>query len=416
MTMRDATRWSKSRSRGARSALRSCASSGRPARRRGRAARLLRELRQGPDPHRQRRAAAERLRSRRPGGAERRRQLHRHRSRDPQDRTGLRRASLDGRRRPAQHAAPGHRKPARPRARAVRPAAPQATVTTTTPRTTTSTTDDHHDAHRHADDQHPNHPDDDAPDLRPRGGTPAPGDEGDARRGQRSGGGGGRRRGGAKWAAARKAANEQREIAGRYRLEGRLGFGGMSTVHLALDLRLERQVAVKLLAEHLADDPTFVSRFQREAQAAARLVHPNIVQVFDSGQDESTGQYFIVMEYIEGHPAPRSCATTAGWRSTRPSRSSTRRARAALRPPPRRRPPRRQAGQPAARARRRRQAGRLRHRQGHRAVEHHPGRLGARHRRLPRARAGPRRGGRPARRPLRARGRHLPADLRPPAV
>jgi serine/threonine protein kinase len=94
------------------------------------------------------------------------------------------------------------------------------------------------------------------------------------------------------------------DIAGRYRLEGRLGFGGMSTVHQALDLRLERQVAVKLLAEHLAEDPTFVSRFQREAQAAARLVHPNIVQVFDSGQDERTGKYFIVMEYIEG----RSCA------------------------------------------------------------------------------------------------------------
>jgi len=94
------------------------------------------------------------------------------------------------------------------------------------------------------------------------------------------------------------------EIAGRYRLEGRLGFGGMSTVHLALDQRLERQVAVKLLAEHLADDPAFVSRFQREAQAAARLVHPNVVQVFDSGRDESTGQYFIVMEYIAGS----SCA------------------------------------------------------------------------------------------------------------
>src|SRR5271165_1029888 len=90
------------------------------------------------------------------------------------------------------------------------------------------------------------------------------------------------------------------EIAGRYRLQSRLGFGGMSTVHLALDLRLERQVAVKLLAEHLAEDPAFVSRFQREAQAAARLVHPNIVQVFDSGRDEQTGQYFIVMEYIHG--------------------------------------------------------------------------------------------------------------------
>jgi eukaryotic-like serine/threonine-protein kinase len=94
------------------------------------------------------------------------------------------------------------------------------------------------------------------------------------------------------------------EIAGRYQLKDRLGFGGMSTVHLAFDKRLERRVAVKLLADHLAEDPTFVSRFQREAQAAARLIHPNIVQVFDSGQDERTGQYFIVMEYIEG----QSCA------------------------------------------------------------------------------------------------------------
>ncbi len=94
------------------------------------------------------------------------------------------------------------------------------------------------------------------------------------------------------------------EIAGRYRLESRLGYGGMSTVHLAFDLRLERRVAVKLLAEHLAEDPTFVSRFQREAQAAARLVHPNIVQVFDSGLDERAHQHFIVMEYIEG----QSCA------------------------------------------------------------------------------------------------------------
>jgi len=93
-------------------------------------------------------------------------------------------------------------------------------------------------------------------------------------------------------------------IAGRYRLEGRLGFGGMSTVHLAFDMRLERRVAVKLLAEHLAEDPTFVSRFQREAQAAARLVHPNIVQIFDSGLDGQSGRHFIVMEYIEG----QSCA------------------------------------------------------------------------------------------------------------
>jgi serine/threonine-protein kinase len=93
-------------------------------------------------------------------------------------------------------------------------------------------------------------------------------------------------------------------IAGRYRLESRLGSGGMSTVHLAFDERLERHVAVKLLAEHLASDPAFVSRFQREALAAARLIHPNIVQVFDSGLDEYRDQHYIVMEYIDG----QSCA------------------------------------------------------------------------------------------------------------
>jgi serine/threonine-protein kinase len=78
----------------------------------------------------------------------------------------------------------------------------------------------------------------------------------------------------------------------------------MSTVQLAFDERLERYVAIKLLAEHLADDPTFVSRFRREALAAARLVHPNIVQVFDFGFDERHHQHFIVMEHVPGH----SCA------------------------------------------------------------------------------------------------------------
>jgi serine/threonine protein kinase len=89
-------------------------------------------------------------------------------------------------------------------------------------------------------------------------------------------------------------------IAGRYELGDRLGYGGMSTVQVALDRRLERQVAVKLLAEHLADDSQFVSRFRREALAAARLVHPNIVQVFDFGLDEASGRHYIVMEYIQG--------------------------------------------------------------------------------------------------------------------
>jgi serine/threonine-protein kinase len=98
--------------------------------------------------------------------------------------------------------------------------------------------------------------------------------------------------------------NYAQTIAGRYRIEGRLGVGGMSTVHLAFDERLERNVAIKLLAEHLADDPTFVSRFRREALSAARLVHPNIVQVFDFGFDERQHQHFIVMEHVAG----QSCA------------------------------------------------------------------------------------------------------------
>jgi len=89
-------------------------------------------------------------------------------------------------------------------------------------------------------------------------------------------------------------------IAERYELGERLGYGGMSTVQVALDRRLERQVAVKLLAEHLADDDQFITRFKREALSAARLVHPNIVQVFDFGLDEASGRYYIVMEYIRG--------------------------------------------------------------------------------------------------------------------
>jgi serine/threonine protein kinase len=90
------------------------------------------------------------------------------------------------------------------------------------------------------------------------------------------------------------------DIAGRYTIERRLGAGGMSTVFLATDSVLERAVAVKLLAEHLADDEDFVARFRREALSAARLQHPNIVQVFDSGQDPESQRHYIVMEYVDG--------------------------------------------------------------------------------------------------------------------
>jgi len=87
-------------------------------------------------------------------------------------------------------------------------------------------------------------------------------------------------------------------IADRYELGDRLGSGGMSTVYKAVDRVLERTVAVKVLAEHLSDDEKFVARFRREALAVAKLVHPNIVQVYDTGVD--AGRHFIVMEYVEG--------------------------------------------------------------------------------------------------------------------
>ncbi|HEU5252189.1 MAG TPA: protein kinase [Solirubrobacterales bacterium] len=87
-------------------------------------------------------------------------------------------------------------------------------------------------------------------------------------------------------------------LSGRYETAEKLGTGGMSNVYKATDRILERTVAVKVLAEHLSDDERFVARFRREALAVAKLIHPNIVQVYDTGVDE--GRHYIVMEYVEG--------------------------------------------------------------------------------------------------------------------
>lgn len=88
----------------------------------------------------------------------------------------------------------------------------------------------------------------------------------------------------------------------RYQLGETLGFGGMSEVHYARDLLLNRDVAIKVLRADLARDPSFYLRFRREAQNAAKLNHPTIVQVFDTGeaQTEDGPLPFIVMEYVEG--------------------------------------------------------------------------------------------------------------------
>ena len=89
-----------------------------------------------------------------------------------------------------------------------------------------------------------------------------------------------------------------RLLDGRYSVEARLARGGMASVYLATDVRLDRRVAVKVMHPGLAEDPDFVARFNREARAAARLSHPDIVAVYDQGSDD--GHVFLVMEYVAG--------------------------------------------------------------------------------------------------------------------
>ncbi|MEA5118461.1 MAG: Stk1 family PASTA domain-containing Ser/Thr kinase [Propionicimonas sp.] len=89
-----------------------------------------------------------------------------------------------------------------------------------------------------------------------------------------------------------------RVLDGRYEILRKLARGGMATVYLASDRRLTRTVAVKVMHESLGGDAEFVTRFDREARAAARLSHPNVVSVFDQGIDD--GRPYIVMEYVEG--------------------------------------------------------------------------------------------------------------------
>src|ERR671915_2041754 len=87
-------------------------------------------------------------------------------------------------------------------------------------------------------------------------------------------------------------------ISERYRLEEKIGSGGMSSVYRAFDPTLERWVAIKLMHRDISTDPDQLERFRREARAVARLNHPHVVIVIDAGEDEGTP--YIVFEYIEG--------------------------------------------------------------------------------------------------------------------
>jgi len=89
-----------------------------------------------------------------------------------------------------------------------------------------------------------------------------------------------------------------RDLAERYRLERKIGQGGMAVVYEGIDTVLRRRVAIKVLRPHLAADEAFVARFFSEAQHAAKLAHPNIVNVYDVGRAGES--YYIVMELVEG--------------------------------------------------------------------------------------------------------------------
>ena len=88
------------------------------------------------------------------------------------------------------------------------------------------------------------------------------------------------------------------KINDRYEIIRNIGEGGMANVYLAIDTILNRKVAVKILRGDLATDEKFVRKFQREASAASNLDHPNIVGIYDVGEDD--GNDYIVMEYVEG--------------------------------------------------------------------------------------------------------------------
>src|SRR6059058_5703188 len=94
--------------------------------------------------------------------------------------------------------------------------------------------------------------------------------------------------------------SSQQVFSDRYEMIRHIARGGMAQVYLAQDLLLDRPVALKVLFPELSIDHAFVERFRREAKAAANLSHPNIVSIYDWGED--AGTYFIVMEYVDGRP------------------------------------------------------------------------------------------------------------------
>ena len=202
----------------------------------------------------------------------------------------------------------------------------------------------------------------------------------------------------------------------RYRVVRHVANGGMASVWAAEDSILGRLVAVKVLAQHVAADPSARTRFEREARTAARVSdHPNVATIYDVGEHDDVP--FIVMElFTGGSVADRLRAGAHDPAHPRARLARAGRRRAGLRARRGHRPPRHQAGEPPARRARPPRRRRLRHRPRRRGLVAHPGRPGARHRRLPVARAGARQARHRRQRPLLAGRRRLRAAHRPPAL
>jgi serine/threonine protein kinase len=125
-------------------------------------------------------------------------------------------------------------------------------------------------------------------------------------------------------------------LSGRYKLEAKLGSGGMSTVYLARDTTLDRQVAVKVMHREMSEQADQLQRFRQEARAVAKLSHPNVVAVIDAGEDG--GHPYIVFEYVEGETLKQRPRRAGGARLRDRDRPRTDR-----RPRPQHGPPRHQA-------------------------------------------------------------------------
>ena len=176
-------------------------------------------------------------------------------------------------------------------------------------------------------------------------------------------------------------------LSGRYRLEAKLGSGGMSTVYLARDETLDRPVAVKVMHREMSEQADQLERFRQEARAVAKISHPNVVSVIDAGEDG--GYPYIVFEYVEGETLKQRIARIGALDIQEAIAYAIEIGRGLSdRPRPQPRPPRHQAPERPDRRRGTGETDRLRDLAPARTGRDDGHRAGARHDRLRRPRAG----------------------------